>query len=410
MQKTLSLILINGIILLGLLIFSFPFASGEKAYFIGENYFLNLKDSIEIKYPDYLYSLAEKNQRALAFEKKKVLRDQLVPKSDSLERVAIEAKESKNFELAEKVNVAKKELNKELNEKELAIDEEFDFSNFSEEEKDETINSLKQENNIESYLLKYANDVYNPTGNSDIKKVAREDLILKTVNQQSYAPFIIAGLILMAIGIFVWAYFEGKISFASKSFRLIAYAVLGALVIIFSALIYFSFASKIEFEKTLAQREEVVKQRLIQAKNLQMAYFESKKKYSSKWEDLIAFAKNDSVKIVKYLVNKDDTAAVNQATREGRPLESIKYVSVKEKVFPNEEINFDQISIVPFSDEEFEINAGVIDKNGRDIHVFEIKTSKYTFIQNLKYIPENFDRSKELILGSMREPTTEGNW
>jgi hypothetical protein len=81
-----------------------------------------------------------------------------------------------------------------------------------------------------------------------------------------------------------------------------------------------------------------------------------------------------------------------------------------DKAFPNQKIDLKNIAYVPFSDNPFEINAGIVDKNGRNIHVFEVKTSKYDFVKELSTLPENFDKDKSLIIGSMNEPTTESNW
>lgn len=86
-------------------------------------------------------------------------------------------------------------------------------------------------------------------------------------------------------------------------------------------------------------------------------------------------------------------------------------VSVSEKLFKGKTpFNLDSLAYIPFTKEKFDINSGTIEKNNRQIHVFEVKTKIYTFIQNLPYVPENFDKSKIIILGSMLEPTTEGNW
>ena len=82
--------------------------------------------------------------------------------------------------------------------------------------------------------------------------------------------------------------------------------------------------------------------------------------------------------IVKYLVNKDDSAAVNRAKRNKQPLEEIVKVSVNEKIFKGKTpFNLDSLAYIPFTKEKFDINSGTIEKNNRQIHVFEVKTKIY---------------------------------
>ena len=403
-------ILALSIILFGFILILFPFVSGDKAYYAGENYFLNLKDSVELKFPNYLISLAQKTRSAKAFEAKKKLRKEMLPLSDSLDRAELEAKEKNKLADLTKISASKKALNYELNEKEFEIDQRYDFDALNGAQKSALIDSVSKDITLNDFLVKYANDVVNPTGNPDIPAITLEQISLKTINQQSTTPFVISGVIIALIGILLLLYFLNYFDLERPALRKVTAAVLSILILSLSYLIFQSFNQRLKFEGTLKEREQVVKERLEKAKALQIVYFEAKGKYANNWNDLIHFGEKDSVAIEKILVNPDDTAAVSAAKLAGKPLSVIEKVAAKDKAFPDKSVTIETLATIPFSNEKFAINAGIITKNSREIHVFEIRTSKGKFLQDLKYIPENFDQEKELILGSMTEPTTEGNW
>ena len=77
-------------------------------------------------------------------------------------------------------------------------------------------------------------------------------------------------------------------------------------------------------------------------------------------------------------------------------------------------INLDSICYVPFSKDTFTLKIGYVERNGKEIKVMLIQTEKRIFVENLDIFPENFDNlvapKPTLTVGSLREPTTEGNW
>ncbi len=69
------------------------------------------------------------------------------------------------------------------------------------------------------------------------------------------------------------------------------------------------------------------------------------------------------------------------------------------------------MAIIPFSGgKQFSINSGEIEKGKVKVKVFEI-TAPYTEIfKGLKTDNEGIDMTQALILGSMTEPSINGNW
>ena len=398
------------IVIIGLFLFVFPFTSGDNAYFIKDTYFLNITDSVDKGYEPYLKMLVQKERSELAFVEKKQLYKDSKKKGDELDRSAMIAMEKKDAMLSEKVNIGKNELTMFLMEKEAEIDNKYNVDNLPVAEFTKLFDAVKAKVSQEQYLVAVANEVINPTQNEKIKPIFFKDISIQKVNLQNKSAFILSGLLLMGIGFYLLLFEIGIIKLENRVVKNTSILVFLFLCFLMSAKTYYSIDNRIEFDKTLAIREKAVKEKLMDIRALELTYFEKKKKYCNNFEDLINFALNDSVKIVKYLVNKDDTAAVNLALKKGLKLEDEVYVKALEKALNNKKINIKDLAIVPYTKESFQINAGIIDKNGRDVHVFEVKTSKFLFVKELSTLPENFDKSKSLVLGSMAEPTTEGNW
>ena len=150
----------------------------------------------------------------------------------------------------------------------------------------------------------------------------------------------------------------------------------------------------------------------MQIKNLQVEFLSVNENYANSWDSLVHFAKTDSAQIVRYLVDKNDTAAVNNALRNNQPIKDTAYIPIDIKVFGEKhKINIDSIAYVPFTKTQFSLKTNKTkNANNRDVFYIEVKTKKKTFVEMLKIYPENFDEENYIQFGSLTEPTTEGNW
>ena len=112
------------------------------------------------------------------------------------------------------------------------------------------------------------------------------------------------------------------------------------------------------------------------------------------------------------MVDKDDTASVNTALRNNDPITDTTYLSVDIKVFGrNHNIVIDSLQFVPFTKKIFSLKTiQSKNQNDRDISFIEVKTKKKTFVDMLDIYPENFDEENYIKIGSLTEPTTDGNW
>jgi hypothetical protein len=406
-QKLLPYLITVFISIVGLLVITFPFSSGEKAYYVNDNQYINIKDSVDKGYTPYLKSILQQKQYSLAFEEKKEFRSIHKTSIDSLSSASLDAKLSKNHIALEKVKVLQNELTELISRKEFEIDDKYSISQLGEGEFKALYIEIQQNTSLIDYVVAVANEQINYNEKIDI---TADNITVKKVNQQNKSPFLLSGLFILSCACFMYFYQTGKIQLENKKTRMLIQGALVILSLTMVSKIYLTFSDRISFDKTLDTRSAVVKDKMLIIRTAELNYYEAKNKYCNNWKELIRFYKEDSIKIVKYLVNKDDTAAVNLRIKAGLPLEKAEMVPALVKAFPDLKIDLENLPFVPFSDNPFDLNAGVVDKNGRNIHVFEVRTTKLDFVKKLENLPDNFDRGKSLIIGSMNEPTTESNW
>jgi hypothetical protein len=136
--------------------------------------------------------------------------------------------------------------------------------------------------------------------------------------------------------------------------------------------------------------------------------------YSGDWNSLLTFVKEGKMPILRQIGDAEDSVAVAQ----GLVIRDTLFVSVLETVFSNEELGarvkpfiVDSLPYIPFSNnEKFSIASGEIEKNKVKVKVFEVE-AKYKYIYNgLDIAVENVKPEEGLRVGSMTEPSTNGNW
>ncbi len=87
-------------------------------------------------------------------------------------------------------------------------------------------------------------------------------------------------------------------------------------------------------------------------------------------------------------------------------------IPVREELFKENFQTFvDSISYIPFSGgEKFTIAAGELEKGKMKVKVFEVKAPITSVFKGLETDNEGIDMSLFIAIGSMEEPTTNGNW
>jgi hypothetical protein len=190
--------------------------------------------------------------------------------------------------------------------------------------------------------------------------------------------------------------------------------VLSIIIVVLAYLIYDSIMRPVRFNEATASREAKVIARLIDLRTVQQFYKREHNKYTANFDTLLRFVKSGEIPMVKMIPDPNDTTFTKTIS------DTLGYVKVADSLF-SKRPNFvlDSLRYVPFSDGvKFELAAGEIDRGGIKVSVYEIKAPYSTYMRgldrqlviNLSKSKEDIDRYPGLKLGSMAEPSTDGNW
>ncbi len=398
--------------LLGLVSIITPYVSYNEAYFVGEDYYITMKDSIEVGYEPYIEDLISAERSYLASVEKKKYYTEIKPYSDSLQFALNKASARKDSAKMKSINEAIIKLESRTSETNEKIANQFSLGNMPKAVLAQKIKSIKDTLSMEDYIVVVANQIRNPNNLSTIPSVKSEEIKIKKVNLQDPAGYWIVGLAIIGVVLLMIAMEKELIPIQAAPLRVGGTLIFLIVAIILGFQSYYSLADDIEFKEVFEKRELEVRDRLTQLKDLQAEFLSAKQQYCSSLDSLIYFAKNDSSKIEKYLVDKNDTAAVNNAKRKGLPLKEVVYVPVDVKVFgESHKVQLDSLPFVPYTNKKFSLKTNKAQNaNNRDVFYLEIKTKKKTFVDMLEIYPQNFDEDSYIQIGSLAEPTTEGNW
>jgi hypothetical protein len=179
-------------------------------------------------------------------------------------------------------------------------------------------------------------------------------------------------------------------------------------------LIYDSIDSKIELEKEVKHRKAVVIERLEQIKEAQISYKKVRGEYAKSFDQLKDFLENDSLVVVKAIGVVPDSLLGQEAKAlaMGIIVRDTSKIAVRNELFKeNFQKVVDSLAIIPFSGgSSFSINSGEVEKGKVKVKVFEVTAPYKEIFKGLKTDNEGIDMNQALILGSMTEPSINGNW
>ena len=198
---------------------------------------------------------------------------------------------------------------------------------------------------------------------------------------------------------------------------------LWVLSIFFASQIYSSINGPIKFNQVKNDRYTKVIDRLKDIRSAQIAHKDVNGFYANNFDSLVSFIDNG----IFTLIEKRDSSYLEynrtyriDMLKEVEIVDTLGFVSVKDSLFGNNE-SYKMMAKVPIAgtDSEFSIKADIIDKNGYQVPVFEVKVKKdiVLFDQNKdlldqenKVISVDGVNGPEIILGSMTDVSTSGNW
>ena len=198
---------------------------------------------------------------------------------------------------------------------------------------------------------------------------------------------------------------------------------LWALSIFFASQIYSSINGPIKFNQVKNDRYTQVIDRLKDIRTAQIAHKDVNGFYANNFDSLVSFIDNGIFTVIE---KRDSSYLEYNRTyridmlKEIEIVDTLGFVPVKDSLFGDSE-NYKMMAKVPIegTDSEFSIKADIIDKNGYQVPVFEVKVKKdiVLFDQNKdlldqenKVISVDGVNGPEIILGSMSDVSTSGNW
>ncbi|MAU88746.1 MAG: hypothetical protein CMC40_02415 [Flavobacteriaceae bacterium] len=200
-------------------------------------------------------------------------------------------------------------------------------------------------------------------------------------------------------------------------------AFLWLLIFFFSYQIYDSINGPINFNKVKNERYKKVINRLKDIRVSQIAHKDVKGYYANNFDSLINFIDNG----IFTLIEKRDSSYLEydrtyriDMLKEVIVIDTLGFVSVKDSLFKVND-NYKMMSKIPIEgvEENFTINADIIDKNGYNVPVFEVKVSKdiVLFDQDTDLLKEENEtisvdgvNGSDIVLGSLTEVSVNGNW
>ena len=195
--------------------------------------------------------------------------------------------------------------------------------------------------------------------------------------------------------------------------------ILIPLNIILAYFVYNSINSEVEFQQVAKVRVAENVQKLKDLRQVQIAYKKVNNNYSNNFESLINFLENDSMAIVKAIGETPDSLTDAQALELGIISRDTAYVLAKETVFDeaylssrNEKFPLDlsALTTVPHSDQNYSVDAGMVEKGKVAVQVFEISTTYGAVFTGLDAENKSFELGNLLKVGSMDEASLNGNW
>jgi len=195
--------------------------------------------------------------------------------------------------------------------------------------------------------------------------------------------------------------------------------LLWPVIIILAWLVYRSPISLKEFQEETNLRKLAVIQDLKDIRTAQIAFKDKYRVYAGDFNSLLSFVKNDSLAVVKAIGETPDSLTEDQALLAGIISRDTVFVPVYQTIFNKDYLDtrdsrfpfdLEKLSMVPFSDETFNIESGNIEKGKVVVQVFEVSTTYGTFLNGLDATNKGIDLDNIIRVGSMSDASINGNW
>ncbi len=204
--------------------------------------------------------------------------------------------------------------------------------------------------------------------------------------------------------------------------KILIQVVLLAVVIFLGYKVYDSIMEPVRYKKATRAREKVIIKKLDQIKELEVQYKKLNGVYAGSFDTLVNFYLNDQMPLVYKSGSVPDTLTEDQALEMGLITRDTTLIPIKDTLFKDvDKFDINTLNIVPFTNGnvKFEIESSKVKRANFDVPVFEVRCYKKDYLAGIKeqdllkndlLILKEDDKFAGLKLGSLTEPSTDGNW
>jgi hypothetical protein len=190
--------------------------------------------------------------------------------------------------------------------------------------------------------------------------------------------------------------------------------VLFIIIVALGYMVYDSIMEPVRLNQEKSKRESAVVQRMKEIRSAEIIYKQLNGRFSDKWDTLVQFIDSAEIPVVKIIPDPEDTTFTLTIN------DTVGYVRVYDSLFHGKtDVSLSDFMIAPFSGgDTIELHAGSIDRGGVTVQVFEAKVPYASYLKgmdtqyiiNLTAAKKDIDLYPGIKVGSMTEPSTDGNW
>ena len=201
-------------------------------------------------------------------------------------------------------------------------------------------------------------------------------------------------------------------------------AALIAVAIVLAFLIYRSIMQPVRFQREKAERTDVLVQRMKDIRKVQQEYKKAFGCYIPTGDSLILFLREGMVPYVKMVGTVPDSLTEEEAVAKGIVSRETFTENAFAVLFPDKveqkESFLSHLMLIPFNEsgKKISLEAGFISRSGYRVPVFEAKVPFEDLLEGMDEQlivneiaqAKTYNRYPGIMMGSMTEPITEGNW
>ncbi len=210
--------------------------------------------------------------------------------------------------------------------------------------------------------------------------------------------------------------------------------VLVLVAIVLSVFIYRSIMRPEKYRVIYEARRNVVIEQMKDIRTAQLAYKSTKGLYASDFDQLLSFLSEGKMPIVVKTGTVPDSLTEQQAIKKGIVKRDTVYVDAFKEIFKDKpNIDIKKLPFIPYSEQKFEMKADTISKGHIRVPVFKVVAPKVAYLKGIddelkknskgfsgflnvllySKLEKQFEKNPkyiDLIMGSLDEPSTDGNW